>query len=300
MNNISVITAVKNKPIHLFESLESIDELAEEIIIADLGIDEEYRTKLKRMKKVKIISITENAPYIELIREKLKQYSSCEYIFFLDPDEIVPTHLASILKKNLGNADYFKIPRKNIIFGKWIQHARWWPDYQIRLFKKSQVTWPLHIHHQPIPRGKEFAVEPNEELALIHYNYDTIDEYLGKMYRYARVEAQEMVMSGQNFTLRTAFKNGLSEFISRFFADKGYEDGTHGFVLSFLQLFNCMLVYMYYWEMKDKFKTKPEELAQDTQLFFQQGLKETNHWIMKEKLVKSLNILKIKLINKLL
>lgn len=300
MINISAIIVVKDNPPHLFETLDSVEDLASEIIVADIGIETNLLERIKKYKKVKCVKVNEEIPYVEVIREKLKKHAKYDYIFFLDPDEIVPEKLQDFIKNNVGTYDYLKIPRKNIIFGKWIEHARWWPDYQIRLFKKESVIWPSHIHHQPNPKGKELVVDPKEELALVHHNYATIDEYLTKMYRYAKAEAQELVTNRQNFTLQQAIQRSLSEFMGRFFADKGYRDGTRGFVLSLLQMFNYFLVYMYYWEMKGKFESKPEELTQDTQLFFQQGLKETNHWIMKEKLIKSLNTLKIKFTNKLL
>ena len=29
------------------------------------------------------------------------------------------------------------IPRQNVILGQWIRHAGWYPDYQLRLFRRS-------------------------------------------------------------------------------------------------------------------------------------------------------------------
>ncbi len=300
MNKISVITVVKDRPSHFIEFINSVKNLAHEIIVVDIGIDQLYKDEIKKIKNAKIIPFLEQVPYVELIREKLKKYASGDYVFFLDPDEIVPDKLISLIKEKTGQFDYLNIPRKNIIFGKWIEHARWWPDYQVRLFKKDKVVWPRIIHKQPQTQGIGLTVEPQENLALIHYNYDSIDDYLTKMYRYAKAEAQELVDNGQIFTLKQAVEKALSEFIGRFFAEKGYLDGTHGFVLSVLQMFNYFLVFMYYWEMKGKPDMKPEEFVKDSETFFKQGLKETYYWGIKQGLIQNISAIKNKVLNKLL
>ncbi len=300
MNKITIIIVVKDKPIHLFESLNSVKTLSEEIIVIDIGIDQLYKDELEKIKNVKIIPLPEKVPYIELVREKLKKYASGNYVFFLDPDEIVPDKLTRLIKEKIGQFDYLNIPRKNIIFGKWIEHARWWPDYQVRLFKKDKITWPKMIHKQPQKNGVGLTIDQKENLAIVHYNYDSIDDYLIKMYRYAKAEARELVDNEQAFSLRQAVEKALSEFIGRFFGEKGYLDGTHGFVLSVLQMFNYFLVFIYYWEMKGKPDMKPEELAKESETFFKQGLKETYHWGIKQGLLRNINAIKNKILNKLL
>lgn len=296
MNDISGIIVVKDNPPHLFETVASIQNFVKEIIIADIGIDPQVISKLKTNKKIKIVIIKKSVPYVELIREELKQYASEDYLLYLDPDEIVPEALAKILSSKYDNYDYVKIPRKNIIFGKWIEHSRWWPDYQVRLFKKNAISWPKKIHSQPRLNGNGYTIEPAQELALIHHNYETVDEFIQKMTRYAKAEASEL----SSFSLSEALKKALSEFTGRFFADQGYKDGIHGLVLAFLQMFYYFLVYFYYWEMKGNSSVKSQELIEDSQFFFRQGLKESGYWMIKEKLIKGKDVIKNKIIGKLL
>ncbi len=274
MINISAVIVVKNNPLHLLKVIASVNDLVKEIIIVDIGIDNALKAELKKNKIVKIIEIKNDVPYVELIRDKTKDFAKSDYIFFLDPDEIVTQELKKIIKTNLASYDYFRIPRKNIIFGRWIKHSRWWPDYQIRLFKKNKVNWPKIIHRQPKVTGNGYTIEPREELSLLHHNYQNIDEYLLKFTRYAKYEAKEIYDSKINLTFSDAIKKALNEFISRYFAAEGYKDGSQGLVLAFLQMFYYLIVYFYYLEMKG-FKIdgviKEEEL-------FRKGLKETLYW----------------------
>jgi hypothetical protein len=43
----------------------------------------------------------------------------------------------------------------------------------------------------------------------------------------------------------------LSEFVKRFFAEKGYLDGMHGLTLSLLQAFYHFVVFLRLWEMNN-------------------------------------------------
>jgi len=280
MKNVSAVIVVKNYPVHLLKVIDSINDLAKEIIIVDIGMDNRLRDELKKNQIVKIVAIKNDVPYVELIRDKTKDFAQSDYVFFIDPDEVVPPGLKTVIHSNLDSYDYFIIPRKNIIFGRWIKHSRWWPDYQIRLFKKDKVTWPKIIHRQPKVAGNGYMVEAREELALLHHNYQNIDEYLSKFRRYAKYEAKEIFDSKMILTFSNAIRKALNEFISRYFAAEGYKDGSQGLVLAFLQMFYYLIVYFYYLEMK-KFKIEGEVKEEE---FFRKGLKETLYWKKKKNL----------------
>lgn len=281
MINISAVIVVKNNPPHLSKVITSVEDLVKEIIIVDIGIDNVLKDELKKNEIIKIIEIKNDVPYVELIREKTKDFAKSDYVFFLDPDEIVPPGLKTIIQSQLTSYDYFKIPRKNIIFGRWIRHSRWWPDYQIRLFKKDKVVWPKIIHRQPKVTGNGYQIEAREELALLHHNYQNIDEYLSKFRRYAKYEAKEIYDSKMDLTFSNAIKKALNELISRYFAGEGYKDGSQGLVLAFLQMFYYLIVYFYYLEMK-KFKIEGEIKEEE---FFRKGLKETLYWKKRKNLL---------------
>lgn len=296
MNNISAITVVRNNPPHLFETLASIQNFVKEIVIVDIGIDPSVSSKLRENHKVKVVVMKKNVPYVELIREEIKDRASEDYILFIDPDEILGDDLKKLLSSVYSKFDYIKIPRKNIIFGKWIEHSRWWPDYQTRLFKKMAVTWPKRLHASPKVSGNGYTIGPKESYAILHYNYESVDEFMEKAMRYAKSEASEL----SSFSLKDAVKGSLSEFMSRYFAEKGYKDGIHGFILAFLQMFYYFLVYVYFWELKNKPSATHQELIETPRFFFKQGTRESGYWMIKEKLMKGKDVILHKIIEKLL
>lgn len=274
---ISTIFVVKDNPQYLLESIDSVRKISEEIIIGNLGIDDKLLKKLKSNPLIRIININKSVPFVELIREEMKSYAKNDYVLFLDPDEIIPESLSTNLKSLYKKYDYISIPRKNIIFNKWIQHSRWWPDYQTRLFKKPNVIWQTKIHSQPKIKGDGLKLEPEEKNAIIHHNYESISQYVEKMNRYAKSQANEMYKNSEALTITDAIKMSISEFISRFYAEKGYQDGMHGFVLAILQMFYPLLVYIYFWEL-NKFNIKETDIHSKPYEFFKQGAIESYHW----------------------
>jgi len=297
MNPISAIIVVKDNPPHIIETIESIQNFVKEVVVVDIGIDLNLKKKLSSYSSLRFFDIPKRVQYVELIREELKQQAKEEWVLFLDPDEVLTHELKSELSNNLLKCDYFSIPRKNIIFGKWIQHSRWWPDYQVRLFKKKAVAWPKEIHKQPLSSGKEYKIAEIENLSIVHYNYESLDEYVSKAVRYAKSEASEKIKES-SYSLPQAIKNALSEFISRFFALDGYKDGMHGFVLAFLQMFYGFLVFFYWWEMKKYPNVETNKLTSEINTFFSGGLYEAHYWMNYKEIKKT--GLKGKLLAKLL
>jgi len=297
MNDITAIIVAKDFPPHIFETVESTKDIADEIVILDIGLHQEIIEKLKDTRNIRIITIKNDIPYVELIREESKSYAKTQYVLFLDPDEVIPPTLAKKILQEYKKYDYISMPRKNIIFGKWMEHARWWPDHQIRLFKKDSVIWHQKLHAKPTVHGNRLTLDAQENLAITHHNYENITEYLMKMIRYAKSDASEK--SKTEYQLSDGLKDGLNEFISRYFAGEGYKDGMHGFVLSFLQMFYYFLVYIYIWE-KSRYTNVENNAMEDSHNFFMRGLYEVNHWIAKKNLSKRSGSFKNFLINRLI
>ncbi len=253
MAKLSIVINAQNAEKDLSCVLASIKNLADEIVVIDQGstdntskIAKEFGAKIYKHESVK---------YVELTRNFAIGKATGDWILILDPDEEIGKELALEIKKVIkeNKADYYRIPRKNIIFGKWIANTLWWPDYQTRLFKKGKVSWSEVIHSVPITMDKGGDFVANENLAIIHHNYRTVEEYLEKLNRYTSVQADILVKDGYVFNWKDLIGKPFKEFIARYFTGQGYKDGIHGLALSLLQAFSELVVYIKVWQV-DKFK----------------------------------------------
>lgn len=299
MTDISVLIVAKDDTRYLLQCIESVSSWAYEVIIINIGIPNEFVNQLKKL-KIQIIPYSGDVKYADQIRDNVTKYATSEYVYFLDPDEIIPKDLQSYIIDNYQKYDAICFPRKNIIFGKWIQYSRWWPDHQLRLYKKSKGIWKAEIHSKPQIQGSIHEIPAKESLAIIHHNYRNIDQYFAKMIRYAKAEAQDYAMNNRNISLSEALSKGTQEFISRFFAGDGYKDGMHGFTLSFLQSIYYPVVYFYYWEEKKYSEIDQKEIVKSIEKNFIHSFIQTAFWIRAKKLKSSLSYFTYKIVTFLL
>lgn len=265
MVKLSVVINAQNVESDLPRALTSVKNLADEIIVLDQGSTDKTAEVAKKS-GAKVYK-HESVRYVELARNFAISKVSGDWILVLDPDEEIPLGLSKRIKKILEKpkADFYRIPRKNIIFGKWISHTLWWPDYQIRLFKKGKVSWSEVIHSVPMVTGVGSDIPIEEDFAILHHNYDSIEQYLEKLNRYTSVQADLLARSGYKFGWQDLINKPVKELINRYFTGEGYKDGLHGFALSLLQAFSELVTYVKLWQ-KNKFREEnvslPEVVAE--------------------------------------
>ncbi len=281
MAKLSVVINARNEEKNLPKAIGSVKDLAGEIVVVDME-SEDGTAALAEKLGAKVYS-HKNVGYVEPARNFAISKATGDWVLILDADEEIPGHLAGVLKATLEEsnpADYYRISRKNIIFGKWVKHTLWWPDYQIRFFKKGFVSWGDEIHSLPITKGKGTDFPAKEGLAITHYNYNFLDQYIERLFRYTKIQAEELLKAGYVFDWKDVVKKPLNEFLRRFFEGKGYKDGVHGFILSLLQSFSEFVVYVRVWE-KQGFK-EAEIGKREFGRELGGAIKDLKWWIRKE------------------
>lgn len=248
IGKISVIINTYNEEKNIERAIKSV-QWVDEILVCDMHSDDDTALIAKKLGATVIFH--KNLGYVEPARNFAISKASHEWILILDADEEIPESLAQRLKEMIQKpivSTFVEIPRKNIIFGKWVKASMWWPDYNIRFFKTGNVTWSDKIHSRPKTQGQGIALPPEERWSITHYHYDSIFQYLDRMNRYTTIQAKELIKSGYSFAWKDLIYQPLNEFLSRFFANRGFEDGLHGLALSLLQAFSFLIVYLKVWE----------------------------------------------------
>ena len=252
MNKVSVVINTLNEEKNLPRAIASVKTFADEVIVCDMESGDKT-VEIAKSLGAKVF-VHKKTGYVEPARNFAISKASNPWVLVLDADEEITDALAREINNILKNpkADYFRIPRKNMIFGKWMKHSRWWPDYNIRLFKKSFVSLYEVIHAVPITQGAGAEIKEKEEFAIIHHNYDSVEQYIRRMNRYSTQYAVLKVKEGYKFSWKDIIFKPTNEFLSRYFFGEGYKDGLHGLALSLLQAFSELTVYLKIWQ-KEKF-----------------------------------------------
>lgn len=280
MNKISTVVNVVDAEVDFLpDCLNSVKSFSSEIIIVDMSF--EKKDELEKIAKKYNAKVYSHpfVSYVEPARNFGISKVTNDWILIIDPDERIGRKLSRKLQKIVVNneADYVNIPRKNIIFNKWIQHSRWWPDYNVRFFKKGKVEWGNRIHSIPITNGVGIDLLPNEKNAIEHLHYSSIEQFIERMNRYTTQQAKNLYDEGASFAWTSILTKPLSEFNSRFFKGQGYKDGVHGLVLCSLQSFSELVSVFKLWQLY-KFQEKSLKI-QDVYKIYKQNQKENNYWI---------------------
>jgi glycosyltransferase involved in cell wall biosynthesis len=280
MNKISVALSVFNEEKNIERCLKSLS-FADEIIVVDNGSTDRTVELAKKFTQ-KIYNQKNDPSKIDIQKNLGFDKATGDWILSIDADEEVSPTLAQELKNETGSFDGYFIPRKNIIFGKWIEHSGWYPDFQLRLFKKGKGKFTKsHVHEQLALDGKKGYLKGE----IIHHNYDTVSQFLKRAINvYVPSEAQNYVDKGYVFSYSDAIKFPLKEFLSRYFSREGYKDGFHGLMLAMLMAFYHFLIFVNLWEV-NKFKDLDEsQMKNFTETEFTNARREFSFWLTKQKI----------------
>ncbi len=246
---LSVVITTWNEEKALPRAVASVKKLAGEIVVVDTESTDDT-VKIARELGCKVFT-HKNTGIVEPVRNFSISKARGDWILILDADEEIPSVLLEKIKNivtSSESADFYRIPRKNMIFGKWIQSSHWWPDYVYRLFKKGHVSWEDTIHSVPFTKGRGADLNADSETAIIHHHYVTIGQYVDRLNRYTDHQLKHLQKEGYNFSWTHLIDKPFSEFIRQYFARGGYKDGLHGLSLSALQAFSELVLYLKAWE----------------------------------------------------
>ncbi|MDP2638373.1 MAG: glycosyltransferase family 2 protein [Candidatus Levybacteria bacterium] len=285
MNNkiiLSAVVSVFNGEKDLDDCLKSLSFCSEIIVVNNSSTDRTLEIARKYTDK---IFMRPNNPMLNVNKNYGFSKATGEWILSLDADERITSELAEEIQSEIKNPKLkingYQIPRKNIIFGKWMKHAGWYPDLQLRLFRKENGKFPEeHVHEMVKVEGKVGKLNGH----ILHYNYYSIVQFIQKTgIIYAPNEAEQLLKKGYIFDWKDTIRFPLKEFLSRFFAREGYRDGFHGLMLSLLMAFYHFIVFSYIWE-KNKFKQiDGGEILAETEKEMKQSAKDLFFWFSKEK-----------------
>jgi glycosyltransferase involved in cell wall biosynthesis len=248
---LSVAIITKNEEAIIRRTLESV-KWADEIIVVDSGstdntvaICREYTDKVFHQDWLGYAG-QKNAAI---------DRAAGDWILSLDADEPIEPALADEIKGIIASPDSldgYRIPRKTIFLGKWVKHGGWYPDYNLRLFRKGKGKFQERAVHEAIrvegPVG-------NTQHAIEHHTYPDIASYISRINGYSSLAVDVMAEKGIS-VFKASWMNILFRpvltFVLRYFFRLGFLDGKRGLVLNLFHSWYVFAKYAKAWERKSR------------------------------------------------
>ena len=221
--SLSVVIPTLNEEQDLPICLDSVKDIADEIIVVDSGSTDKTE---EIAKKFGAKFVYHQFKSFKDQRNFCDSLATGDWILSTEADVRVPKELASEIVNTINKPKYsaYYIERINYIWGKPIMHTDWGPhdDNHIWLYKKGTGSWQSEVHEAYVIKSPAGQLKNR----LIHHNYDTVSEFIDKLNSYTDLAARNGSSNNDS--------SCLYDFFKRYFYKLGFLDGYHGLFLSYL------------------------------------------------------------------
>lgn len=242
---LSVILAVRNEEKHLRRCLESVQDIADEIVVVD-GESADDTVKIALSYGANVISAKHEQMFHKNKQRALNKAKG-KWVLQLDADEEIPQELAIEVLKTIQSKrakDGYNIARKNYFGRYWMKKGGLYPDYVVRLFRRTKAQFPCKSVHEQIIINGEIGtlVHP-----MHHYTYGSVSDYWRKANAYIDLSIVDLKKHRKKPTfVAFVLKKPFSTFIALYIRHKGFMDGTYGFLFALFSALHHPLTYIRY------------------------------------------------------
>jgi glycosyltransferase involved in cell wall biosynthesis len=248
MSSLSVTVITLNEEANIVPCLESAS-FADEIVVLDSN-STDATVALARQFTDRVLTV----PWEGFGKTKNRaiEAASGSWIFVLDADErITPAlqqEIVQIVQAD-GSLDGYRVPRRNHFCGRLIKYLGWYPDYSIRLFRKSKARFvEREVHESVEVQGRVGTLQQ----PMLHYTYKSISDFVLRMDRYSTLAAQELVWLGKRPLPGELVWRPLLTFLKLYILKRGFLEGRDGYTLAYLYSTYNFLKYYKFRELKRK------------------------------------------------
>lgn len=254
---LSVVIIAKNEEKKLQDCLESV-KWAGEIILVDTGSTDKT-IEIAKKYGAKVFHY-EGGSYQDW-RNKGLEEAKGKWILYVDADERITEKLKFHILLQVENyglhdeddepiVNAYAITRKNIILGKVLKNGGQFPDYQKRLFKRSELKgWKGDLHEEPIYNGSIGHIQE----PLLHIKHDNLSEMVQKTNKWSELEAKMLYSTGHPQMVWWRFiRIIMTELWIRLIKQGGVLDGVEGIIYGIYQSWSRFITYGKLWEMQIK------------------------------------------------
>jgi len=247
---ISGVVICYNEEDRIARCLESLS-FCDEIVVVDSNSTDATREIVARYTD-RLIS----QPFLGYAKQKnfaLEQASN-DWVVCLDADEAVSDELSAEIQeviRGLGSEDEgpagFVLDRLTWFLGVWHDHGEWYPDDQLRVFRRSLGRWAGRDPHGHVDlEGSTRRLRGR----LLHFNYRNLSDQVQTVDRFSQRQAQAMRDEGVRFRLIDLLFRPFYRFVKGYVLKQGFRKGLPGFLVSISGAYAVFMKYAKLWEIQ--------------------------------------------------
>ena len=172
---LSAVVITLNEESNIGRCLDSLRQVADEIIVADSGSTDNTR-KIAEAKGARFLE----KEWLGFAGQKnwANEQAAHDLILSLDADEELSPELTESIRqaRHDKHTDAWSFRRRTNYCGKWIHYTSWHPDVKIRLFDRRKARWVGDYVHETL------ELEENANIGRLsgfcfHYTTTTLEQH---------------------------------------------------------------------------------------------------------------------------
>jgi glycosyltransferase involved in cell wall biosynthesis len=239
---LSVVIITFNEEKHIRRCLESVQGIADEIIVVDSFSTDKTEEICSGYKTIFL-----KQPFLGYKDQKnfALDTASHDFVLSLDADEALSSELkTSILqqKEKDFEADAYMMNRSTFLGAKQIKHGTWYPDSKLRLWNRKKGRWSGINVHEKIEMDGNASVKKLKG-DILHYSYNNFEEIILQNNKFTSIQAKAMFERGKKAPAYKLVINPLVAFINGYIFKLGFLDGLEGFFIASSVAYQTMVKY---------------------------------------------------------
>jgi glycosyltransferase involved in cell wall biosynthesis len=173
-----------------------------------------------------------------------------DWVLLVDSDERVTPELRDEIQKSLtaaGEYSGFAVPRLVFYLDRWWRRGGWYPDYDVRLFRRDRASWGGWDPHEKILVDGRVGRLKNP---LHHFSYRNIEDHIQRINRFTSISSRELGKEGCKWRLTDAILRPAVRFFRSYILKRGFMEGFAGFYVAVTAAVYVFLKYAKLWELE--------------------------------------------------
>jgi len=248
-HRLTVLITCKNEYKNIRKCIESIQPIADEILVADSGSTDGTLDLVRSIGGCRIIE----REYISAgnFKNWALPHATCPWVLIIDADERLPEPLqkeiCETLSHELPSHDGYWIYRANYFMGHRIRYSGWNNDCVLRLFRRDLGSYQGETDHAEVAISTGNVGRLRHRMT--HYTYWTYDQMLAKYDRYTTHQAELWHQQGRRPSLMKLLFTWPIRFLQCYLIRGGFLDGLPGLQVSALTGYYSFMKQARLWEL---------------------------------------------------
>ena len=245
---LSVLIPAKNERHNLPACLDSLEDLPDEVVLADSG-STDGTIEYARSRGCRVIE----REYVTSGDFKNWAIPQCrnERVLLLDADERLTPALAAEIRRLLAQPDLldgYWIYRRSFFLGKPLRYGGCHRDKVLRLFHRDRARYVGETDHAEIdlPPHRTGTLRNRME----HHTCPSLDDYFRKFLRYTSQNAEVRFAKGRRTHAARLLLTVPFKFLNLYFRRWGFLDGIPGLIFCVLSAFSSFTTQARMWELE--------------------------------------------------